>query len=108
MKNYELEDFGFEEKMPNDFGKKKETSKSKSSRKSKHKHEYKDCLLIDRSKYKHICKALYCTICGKIHDLRFGESVKEGRWYRPLTNEEILEKYKDLEKIYVDDIREYI
>ena len=68
--------------------KKKQSSTSKSSTKSNHKHEYKEVLLIhnDRPHWATVCK-----ICGKIGDLHFCET-------------EVFEKYKDLEKYYIDDI----
>lgn len=83
--------------------KKKSSSTSKSSTKSKHKHEYKECLLIHDN---HPHRAAYCEICGKIDDLHLLESEKvEGKPYnRVLSYDEIYEKYKDLEKYYVDDI----
>ena len=69
--------------------KKKQSSTSKSSTKSKHKHEYKEVLLIhnDRPHWATVYK-----ICGKIGDLHFFDS------------DEMFEKYKDLEKIAIDDI----
>lgn len=83
--------------------KKKESSISKSDRKSKHKHEYKDCLLIDKDNYPH--KAIYCEICGKINDVSFFESEKiNERCYKFLNFKEVFEKYKNLEKFYVNSI----
>lgn len=83
--------------------KKKPSSTSKSNTKSKHKHEYKDVLLIhdDRTHRASICK-----ICGKIHTVHYFESEKvEGSASsRILHSDEIYEKYKYLEKYYVDDI----
>ena len=68
--------------------KKKQSSTSKSGKKSKHKHEYKEVVLIHNDKPHW---ATVCKICGKIGDLHFFET-------------EVLEKYKDLEKYYIDDI----
>ena len=90
------------------YKKKKKSSTSKSKEKSKHKHEYKDCLLIDKKTDKPH-KATYCSICGKTGEISFFETVpmkhKEyGTVYRLLNTEEIYEKYKNLEKVYVDDI----
>ena len=68
--------------------KKKQSSTSKSSTKSKHKHEYKEVLLIHNAR-PHL--ATVCKICGKIGDLHFFE-------------DEVFEKYKDLENIVIEDI----
>lgn len=82
--------------------KKKESSVSKSKEKSKHKHEYVDCLLV-KNGYPH--KGTYCKICGKIGDMNFFEYERTGSGYlRILDKDEVFEKYKDLEKIYVEDI----
>ena len=83
--------------------KKKESSVSKSKVKSKHKHEYVDCLLVENDRYPH--KAKYCKICGKIGDIKFFEAERtEDGYYMVLDTDEVFEKYKDLEKFYVDDI----
>lgn len=83
--------------------KKKESSVSKSKVKSKHKHEYVDCLLVENNRYPH--KATYCKICGKIGDLSFFETEKrEDGLYRMLDHDEIFEKYKDLERIQIENI----
>ena len=68
--------------------KKKQSSTSKSSTKSKHKHEYKEVLLIQNNRPHW---ATVCKICGKINDLHFFE-------------DEVFEKYKDLENIVIEDI----
>ena len=79
----------------------KQSSTSKSSTKSKHKHEYKEVLLIhnDRPHWATVCK-----ICGKIGDLHFFETEKCEFCYRRLDDDEVYEKYKDLENIVIDDI----
>ena len=83
--------------------KKKESSVSKSKVKSKHKHEYVDCLLITGNNRPY--KGTYCKICGKIGKIRFFESERnEDGYLRLLDHDEIFEKYKDLEKIYIEDI----
>lgn len=85
--------------------KKKESSISKSNSKSKHKHDYsKECLLItgdnERPHY-----ATYCSICGKIENVKFFETVREDDgYYRVLDADEVYEKHKNLEKIFVDDV----
>ena len=82
--------------------KKKPSSASKSKEKSKHKHEYTECLLIHNN---HPHRATYCKICGKIGDLHFFETERtEQGYYRSLDSDEVYEKYKDLEKIVIDDI----
>ena len=82
--------------------KKKQSSTSKSSTKSKHKHEYKEVLLIHNDRPH---RATVCKICGKIGDLHFFETERrEDGLYRQLDFGEVYEKYKDLEKIVIDDI----
>ena len=93
----------------NDYGnevpkyiKKKESSVSKSKMKSKHKHEYVDCLFV-KNGYPH--KGTYCKICGKIGDFEIFELEEfENGLFRILDHDEIFEKYKDLEKIYMENI----
>ena len=82
--------------------KKKESSVSKSKAKSKHKQEYIDCLLIEENGYPR--KGTYCKICGKIGKFNFFEIVPENGYWIVLDSDEVLEKYKDLEKVYVNDI----
>ena len=83
--------------------KKKESSVSKSKVKSKHKHKYVDCLLIKDNDRPY--KSTYCRICGKIGDIHFFETERtEDGYYRVLDTDEVFEKYKYLEKIYVEDI----
>lgn len=82
--------------------KKKESSVSKSKAKSKHKHEYVDCLLVEENGYPR--KGTYCKICGKIGKFNFFEIEPENGHWRMLDTDEIFEKYKDLEKVYVNDI----
>lgn len=85
------------------YKKKKESNISKSKRKSNHKHEYKDCLLIEKENKPH--KSKYCVICGKIDDVKFFETTKlNEHFYRQLKDKEIFDKYKELEQFYVDSI----
>lgn len=85
------------------YKKKKESNISKSKRKSKHKHEYTDCLLIDKDGKPH--KAKYCKICGKINDVKFFETKRlDNNRYLMLEDEENFEKYKYLEKFYVNTV----
>lgn len=84
------------------YRKKKQSSTSKSKEKSKHKHEYMPCLLIHNN-----CPhwATICKYCGKIENLHFAECERlENGCYRQLDNNEVFEKYQDLEKYYIDDI----
>ena len=82
--------------------KKKQSSTSKSSTKSKHKHEYKEFLLIHNDK-PHL--ATVCKMCGKINDLCFFESERcEDGMQRMLDDDEVFEKYKDLEKIEIESV----
>ena len=84
------------------YRKKKDSSVSKSKVKSKHKHQYKQCLLVCPS---HVSRASYCTLCGKIKDVKFfePEPVKPGL-LRMLTSEEVLERYSDLERFEISDL----
>ena len=82
--------------------KKKQSSISKSSTKSKHKHEYKEVLLIHNGRPHW---ATVCKICGKIGDLHFFETEHtENGLIRSLDDDEVFEKFKDLEKYYIEDI----
>ena len=46
-----------------------------------------------------------CKICGKIGDLHFFETEKRDEgYYRSLDSDEVFEKYKHLEKYYIEDI----
>ena len=84
------------------YKKKKESSISKSRTKSKHKHQYKECLLIHQGSPH---RAKYCMICGKIGNVKFQETEKlEAGYYRALSDDEIYEKYKNLERIHILDI----
>ena len=76
----------------------------KTVKKSKHKHIYKDCLIHDaNSRMYH--KSSYCSICGKIGDFGIIETEKvSGRLSRVLSQDELLERYKDLEIKEVCDI----
>ena len=69
--------------------------KKKSVKKSNHKHQYQECLIKWDNHY-HAGER--CFVCGKIGDLKFFETIpyREGI-SRLLTQEEILEKYKNLE-----------
>ena len=84
------------------YRKKKQSSTSKSNTKSKHKHEYKEVLLIHNNRPR---RATVCKICGKIGDLHFFEAERtEQGYYRSLDSNEVFEKYKDLENIFIYDI----
>jgi hypothetical protein len=75
--------------------KKLNSSTSQSRAKSKHKHRYQECLLIDsRRPY----RAKYCTICGKIYDVKMFEF--ENGYIVP--NNKILQKYRHLKQFKVD------
>lgn len=90
-----------DEQIPK-YRKKKQSSVSKAERKSDHKHEYADCLLID-SENRPI-KVQYCTICGKIIDVQFFETVRVEQGYRTLNSEEVYQKYKDLPQFMVNSV----
>lgn len=82
---------------------KKKQSKSKSANKSDHKHQYENCLLVDDENRPH--KAEYCKICGKINNVKAFETERiDGGRFRMLTDDEVFQKYKDLEQFQVKDM----
>ena len=91
------------------YKKKKNSGASKSNKKSKHKHIYEECLFSTKfysTLEDCILHGSYCTICGKIskRGYRLREVVKTGEHStRFMTNEEVLEKYKGLPIIHLDD-----
>ena len=100
----------FEENDVPKYIKKKNSSTSKSSTKSKHRHKYVDCLLIERENNRPY-PASYCKICGKVNSSLSLEIVEDSEfgYRRLLSNEEIFEKYKDIEHIKVDScLQKYI
>ena len=92
----------------NDVAKYKKKTKSDTSfakAKSKHKHIYANGLVIIDNKYKSVYIAKYCTICGKLDNLR-KETIKTDKGYMMLTDKELLEKYKDLPHFTITDMME--
>lgn len=98
--------------VPDDIPKYKKKSTRRPPKKSKHKHIYKDCLLKSKIAFKYntgerivnLRLGNYCTICGKIGKLTI--PTIEGRnssFRKILTNDMILESYKDLEIFEIDD-----
>lgn len=84
------------------YKKKTKSSTSKSSNKSKYKHEYIECLFIEKE---HPHRGTYCSICGKIGDIHFFEVERlNDVLYRQLDYDEVLEKYKHLEQVHIDNI----
>lgn len=83
---------------------KKESNTSKSNKKSNHKHIYEDCLLIENNKY--VYKVQYCTICGKRNNTKWFDfsPLENEKFLQLLSNDEKLEKYKDLKRFEVKDI----
>ena len=50
-------------------------------------------------------KGTYCRICGKIGYISFFELEEfESKFWRILDTDEVFEKYKDLEKIYIEGV----
>jgi hypothetical protein len=90
--------------MENEIPKYKKRSLKPTTKKSKHKHLYEECLLIDVNEK--VCRATYCLECGKIGNLFILETTDDviGKYRRMLNKKEIMDKYKDLPKKYVDDI----
>ena len=96
--------------------KKRPSSTSKSFDKTRHKHEYVGKCIVKYPPYIQggnsvMLLTTYCTICGKIYDskcpiveediTRRNGSIAKQR--RHMKNEEILEKYKDLEIIEMSE-----
>lgn len=70
-----------------------------------HEHNYVKCLLHDTTMDTYYLSS-YCTICGKIRGLAKDSDLienEENECYRMLTDEELLDEYKDL-KIFDFDI----
>ena len=83
----------------------KKKSNKKTVSKSKHKHIYKDCLLKE-DRTNSLLLSKYCTICGKVGDIEFfvSERIEGTKYYRVLSDKELLEKYSDYEVKEIDDI----
>lgn len=100
-----------EQEIPK-YKKKKESSISKSKIKSRHKHDYScECLVKEKAPYlaafgkEPWCysRVTYCSICGKIYNYCYWEVEEiDDDHYRHLTQEEVLEKYKHLEIIEIN------
>lgn len=93
---------GFDEFEIEKYKKKTKSNTSKSNRKSKHKHIKANCLIECHTRdYKgrnctRYYPTCYCEICGKVMDIKFGETEKTDKgYYRQLSDEEVLEKHKD-------------
>lgn len=50
------------------------------------------------------CPGTYCKLCGKIDHVNTFCAEKIEGVYHSLSDEEIYEKYKHLNKVYIDDI----
>lgn len=72
--------------------------KNKTVKKSSHKHEYKECLVyVDEMNSYCLCE--YCVKCNKVKEVKLISKKDEEKdeWYlRPMSNKEILKKYKNL------------
>lgn len=97
--------------IPDDIPKHRKKSSRRPPKKSKHKHIYKNCLLsykmsIGYSTGESIVDCVYlseyCTICGKTRRKRMLEVTDEIKDARLLSADEILEKYKHLEKFEIN------
>lgn len=92
---------GFESEVSK-YIKKKDSSGSKAKMKSNHRHDYVDCLFIDKGKPH---KGSYCTICEEIGSWTYFETdLCINGFHRVLSDEEVFERYKGLEKIFVDNV----
>ncbi len=94
------------------YKKKKKSTISKSREKSKHKHEYTEkCIVKYPTPLFYFDKislgvATYCKYCGKIESIRkpnVERDVDGKKITHYMTNEEILETYKDLEVVEISD-----
>ena len=50
------------------------------------------------------CPGTYCKLCGKIGHVNAFCTEKVGNVYCSLSDEEVYEKYKHLNNVYIDDI----
>lgn len=109
MNNFEKEE------IPK-YKKKKPSSTSKSLDKTRHKHSYDGKCITKYPPFipggnPYMCITTYCTVCGKIYNSEHPyveEDItrKNGlttKRRRLMKNEEILEKYKDLEVIELNE-----
>ena len=85
------------------YMKRRASNKSDAREKSKHRHIYTDCLLVEDG---HPHKATYCKLCGKIQDVKMFETKKspESSCSVVMKDDEIFDKYKELEKFQVKTI----
>ena len=59
-------------------------------------------LLIDKSNSPH--KAQYCTICGKVSNIKYFETEKmTNASYRMLSDKEVFDKFSGIPHFLVDD-----
>ena len=102
------------------YRKKKKSTTSKSQEKSKHKHEYTEKCIIKyptpylkylNGKEFSVCVITYCKYCGKVGDSvptnteqEYIDKFLKRPIKRPMTDEEILEYYKDLDVVEVEDV----
>lgn len=68
--------------------------------------KYVECLFIVTNLFGKLkpCPGTYCKLCGKIGHVNAFCTEKVGDVYCSLSDEEIYEKYKHLNKVYIDDI----
>ena len=86
------------------YRKKKNSNTSKGWLKARHKHEYVECLYIIHGKPHH---GTYCKLCGKIRNIMFLETERTSEFAgRFLSDEEIYEKDRHLERIHIQDFRQ--
>lgn len=100
------------------YKKKKKSTTSKSSEKTKHKHEYTEKCIVKYPTPHLLCFninynlaiATYCKHCGKIDSVYYPMTDDFIYFHnglhsvnRHMTNEEILEYYKDLEIVDIDN-----
>lgn len=82
----------FEDEIPK-YRKKRQKNKVK---KVDHKHKYKKSLLhIEKDDSYFLCR--YCTICGRINDYWSDNVLLDNGYFRIMTKEELLKKYRKYE-----------
>lgn len=106
-KNYEL----IGENLDTKYRKRMKSNRSSAARKSDHKHEYKKSLFrykwispIDGQEKTRIAIGEYCTICGRISNMKYTvtEKIDGSPMYRALSDNELIERHKNLDILNID------
>ena len=106
--DYELE---FEMEDAVKYKKRMWSNLSSAAKKSKHKHTYVPCMFsyywihpATGKRYTKYAKGEYCSICGKVNNVVFGETEKipDSKMYRQLSDDEFYARHKDLPVMHID------